>query len=221
MTTDRDARLVTDYEQAGFGRRLGFGIRPAVLVVDMVKAYLDPASPLYADVDSAVSATTALLSAARAAGVPIIFTKVVYQDGPRDGGLFFKKAQGLSLFVGETELGDLADELVRSDSELLICKQFASAFFGTTLTQVLHNLGVDTVLIAGLSTSGCVRATAVDAVQLGFAPMVIREAVGDRDSRPHEASLFDLDAKYADVVTLDATIAYLAALHKRGTSDAT
>lgn len=212
MTTEGDAELVTDYEQAGFGQALGFGRRPALLVVDMVKAYLDPASPLFAGVDSALLATTVLLSAARTAGIPVLFTKVVYERGGQDGGLFFKKAQGLSLFVGESELGDLAAELERTDAELLIRKQFASAFFGTSLTDVLHGLGVDTVLIAGLSTSGCVRATAVDAVQLGFAPMVVREAVGDRSSVPHEASLFDLDAKYADVVSLESTVAYMSGL---------
>ena len=208
MTTPQ-TELVTDYEQAGFGQVLGFGARPALLVVDMVKAYLDPSSPLFAGVEGALAATTVLLSAARSAGIPIVFTKVVYQAGGEDGGLFFKKAQGLSLFVGESELGDLADELARTESEPLLRKQFASAFFATPLTEMLRGLGVDTVLITGLSTSGCVRATAVDAVQLGFAPMVVREAVGDRNIAPHEASLFDLDAKYADVVSLDATVTYL------------
>lgn len=211
MTTPQ-TELVTDYEQAGFGQVLGFGARPALLVVDMVKAYLDPSSPLFAGVEGALAATTVLLSAARSAGIPIVFTKVVYQAGGQDGGLFFKKAQGLSLFVGESELGDLADELARTESEPLLRKQFASAFFATPLTEMLRGLGVDTVLITGLSTSGCVRATAVDAVQLGFAPMVVREAVGDRNIAPHEASLFDLDAKYADVVSLDATVTYLRSI---------
>lgn len=201
--------LDEDYAQAGFGQRLGFGRRPVVLVVDMVNAYLDPASPLYAGVDDALAATVILLGAARSAGVPVVFTKVLYRDGGRDGGLFFKKARGLSLFVGETEAGEVAEALERRQSELLLTKQFASAFFGTELTSLLRDNQVDTVLIAGLSTSGCVRASAVDAVQLGFVPIVVREAVGDRDSGPHEASLFDLDAKYADVVGLEAVLTYL------------
>ncbi len=206
--TGHDA-LDDDYTKAGFGLRLGFGTRPVVLVVDMVKAYLDPASPLYAGVESALDAAVSLVHAARAAGVPVIFTKVGYDD-PDEGGLFYRKSKGLSLFLGDSNLGDVSDELQRRDAEPLIRKQFASAFFGTSLFADLQAAGIDTVLIAGLSTSGCVRATAVDAVQLGVIPVVVREAVGDRSSVPHEASLFDLDAKYADVVSLAETIAYLA-----------
>lgn len=201
--------LGQDYARAGFGQRLGFGRRPVVLVVDMVNAYFDRASPLYAGVDDALAATTTLLRAARGAGVPVVFTKVLYTDGGRDGGLFFQKVRGLSLFVGETEAGEVAGALQRRDSELVLTKQFASAFFDTPLTALLRDHGIDTVLLAGLSTSGCVRASAVDAIQLGFAPVVVRDAVGDRDPGPHEASLFDLDAKYADVVDLDAALTYL------------
>ena len=202
--------LDQDYAQAGFGQRLGFGRRPVVLVVDMVNAYLDPASPLYAGVESSVAATVRLLAGARDAGVPVVFTKVLYGDGEREGGLFFRKARGLSLFVGDSEAGQVAAALERRDSEPLLTKRFASAFFQTPLTALLEEHEVDTVLIAGLSTSGCVRASAVDAIQLGFAPMVVRDAVGDRDPAPHEAALFDLDAKYADVVGLDEALTYLA-----------
>ena len=202
--------LDKDYAQAGFGLRLGFGRRPVVLVVDMVNAYLELDSPLYAGVDDALRATVELVSAARSAGVPLVFTKVLYTDGGRDGGMFFRKARGLSLFVGETTAGEVASALGRRESEPLLTKQFASAFFQTELTDLLRRHEVDTVLIAGLSTSGCVRASAVDAVQLGFIPIVVREAVGDRDPGPHEANLFDLDAKYADVISLDAALTYLS-----------
>lgn len=204
------AELSNDYAGAGFGQRLGFGTRPVVLVVDMVKAYLDPHGPLYAGVEDALRAAVALVEAARAAQVAVLFTTVTYDADGRDGGLFFRKARGLSLFVGESEPGEVADELHRRPDEPLLRKQFASAFFGTTLEPGLRRLGIDTVLIAGLSTSGCVRATAVDAIQHGFIPVVVREAVGDRAPEPHEASLFDLDAKYADVVSLDEAIGYLA-----------
>ncbi len=202
--------LDADYADAGFGQPLGFGEHPLVLIIDMVKAYFAPDSPLYAGVDNALTATVALLDAARSSQTPVVFTKVVYTDGGRDGGTFFRKVRGLSLFVGESELGDLADELQRRAAEPILHKRFASAFFDTPLTGMLRALETDTVIIAGLSTSGCVRATAVDAVQLGFIPVVVREAVGDRDARPHEASLFDLDAKYADVVSLQSATSYLA-----------
>lgn len=203
------AALDRDYADAGFGQRLGFGTRPVVLIVDMVNAYLDPASRLYAGVESSVAATVRLLAGARNAGVPVLFTKVRYDDGEQEGGLFFRKARGLSLFVGDSESGQVVAALNRSASEPLLTKRFASAFFQTPLAALLEEHEVDTVLIAGLSTSGCVRATAVDAIQLGFAPMVVREAVGDRDPAPHEAALFDLDAKYADVVALDDALTYL------------
>lgn len=201
--------LDRDYEQAGFGARVGFGRRPALVVVDFVKAYLEPSSPLYAGVEDAVPPARQVLDAARAAGVPVIFTEVVYGPGGCDGGVFFRKVKALELFVGRTKMGEIIDELAPRADELIVTKQYASAFFGTSLASTLTALGVDTTIIIGLSTSGCVRATAVDAMQHGFLPVVVREAVGDRDARPHEANLFDLQAKYADVVGVDEAVAYL------------
>ena len=200
--------LEQDYLRSGFNRRLGFGERPALLIIDFVNAYLTPGEPLYAGVEDTLAAAVRLLGAAREAAIPIFFTKVVYEDG-QDSGPFFRKVGALQHFVGETYAGEIADDLAPAPGEVVLRKQFASAFFATDLTARLEELGVDSVIISGLSTSGCVRASAIDAVQAGLIPLVVREAVGDRAPGPHEASLFDLDAKYADVLGLDDLVAHL------------
>jgi maleamate amidohydrolase len=207
MTADD---LDDDYAGAGFGGTLGFGARPALLLVDMVRAYVEPSSPLYAGVEDTVAPAKCVLDAARASGVPVIYTEVVYGPGGVDGGTFFKKVKPLELFVGRGELGQFVPELVPGDDELVITKQYASAFFGTSLASTLTALLRDTVIVMGYSTSGCVRASAVDATQHGFKTIVVSDAVGDRDSRPHDANLFDLSAKYADVVDADSVVTYFA-----------
>lgn len=198
--------------QAGFEGRLTFGSAPALLVVDFVKAYTTPGSPLYAEVDSSRVAARALLHHCRAARLPIIHTKVAYQAGGIDGGIFFRKVPALRCFeVGANPaLGEFADGLQPQSGELVITKQYASAFFGTSLASTLRALRIDTVLIAGVSTSGCIRATAVDCCQHGFIPVVVRDAVGDRTAAVHAANLFDLQAKYAEVVSLAAANEYVA-----------
>lgn len=204
--------LGENYARGGFGRPLEFGDRPALLVIDFVQAYLVPGSPLYAGVESAREAAKELLGAARAARIPVLHTNVRYQPGGRDGGVFFRKIPGLACFEAgaHPELAAFAPGLEPVAGETVITKQYASAFFGTSLASTLTALHVDTVLIAGLSTSGCVRASAVDCCQHGFVPLVVREAVGDRAPGPHEASLFDLQAKYAEVIDLDAALRFLA-----------
>lgn len=204
--------LGENYARGGFGRPLEFGNRPALLVIDFVQAYLVPGSPLYAGVESAREAAKELLGAARAARIPVLHTNVRYQPGGRDGGVFFRKIPTLACFEAgaHPELAAFAPGLEPVAGETVITKQYASAFFGTSLASTLTALHVDTVLIAGLSTSGCVRASAVDCCQHGFVPFVVREAVGDRAPGPHEASLFDLQAKYAEVIDLDAALRFLA-----------
>jgi maleamate amidohydrolase len=184
-----------------FDGHLPFGKRPALLIVDFVMAYLDKSSPLYAGVEDALVSNERLLAAARKAGIPVIFTNVVYQPGGTDGGLFYKKISALSVFVKGSPLGEFPPTLMPRDGELIVSKQFASAFFGTSLASILTKKNIDTLLITGLSTSGCVRATALDALQHGFAPFVVRDACGDRHTEPHDANLFDLQAKYAEVVS--------------------
>ena len=192
------------------------GRRPALLVVDFVRAYLTQESPLYAGVEAAREACSRLLAAARKARIPVIHTNVVYQLGGKDGGVFFRKLPALTCFEQglHPELAAFGEGLEPANGETVISKQYASAFFGTSLAATLTSLGVDTVLIAGVSTSGCIRATAVDACQNGFIPLVVRDAVGDRHPAPHEASLYDLQAKYAEVISLEAAQKYLVGLKK-------
>lgn len=199
MPTDEE-ELSANYSGA-FDGQLTFGKHPALLIVDFVMAYLDKASPLYAGAEDALASNERLLAAARNAGIPVIFTNVVYQDGGLDGGLFYKKIPALSVFVKGSLLGGFPPSLAPKDGEQIISKQYASAFFGTSLDSTLATQNIDTLIITGMSTSGCVRATALDALQYGFAPFVVREACGDRHIAPHEANLFDLQAKYAEVIS--------------------
>lgn len=196
-----DEALIRDYARAGFGGRLAFGRSPALLVIDAVEAYVRPGAPLYADQDGALDSLIRLAEAARAASIPVIFTNVVYQAGGLDGGVFYRKVPALRLFEGGGDLGAFPARLAPRDGDLVVTKQYASAFFGTSLASTLRAAGVDTVVMGGYSTSGCVRASALDALQHGFIPFVVREACGDRAPGPHEANLFDLQAKYAEVVS--------------------
>jgi maleamate amidohydrolase len=208
--------LELDYEQAGFRGRLGFGRRPALVLVDLVQAYFEPGSPLFAPpCEAARASSVRLLKAAREAGAMIVFTRVVYRRGGSDGGVFFRKVKALAVFEEGSPLGRFAEGITPLENEIIVTKQYASAFFGTSLAATLTAAGVDTVLVAGVTTSGCVRATAVDAMQYGFVPVVVRDAVGDRDPRPHESNLFDLEGKYADVVAENEAIRYLGALERR------
>ena len=205
------ASLFENYAAGGFGHTLQPGRRPALLVIDFVRAYLVQGSPLYAGVDAARDACRELLLAARGAGIPVVHTNVQYQSGGRDGGVFFRKVPALKTFEAgaHPDLAAFAEGLEPLPGETVITKQYASAFFATSLASTLTSLGVDTVLIAGVSTSGCVRASTLDACQHGFIPLVVRDAVGDRHPAPHEANLFDLQAKYAEVIGLREATDYL------------
>ena len=205
MTVNRDQ----DYAQAGFGQGLGWGRAPALLLIDIVNAYFETDSPLYAGVESIIAPCRALIDAARRASCPIIFTGVRYQAGGVDGGHFYRKVAALRCFDEGNPLAEFHPSLVPVAGDVVVIKQYASAFFGTSLASTLRALGCDSVIITGLSTSGCVRASALDALQHGFIPKVVREAVGDRLAAVHDANLFDLQAKYADVISLEETLGYL------------
>lgn len=183
-----------------FDGRLAPGQRPALLIVDMVMAYKDPGSPLCIDGSAAAAATARLAAVARDVGAPVIFTNVVYQAGGLDGGLFYRKVPALRLFDAGSPMGEFLPELQPHAGDLVISKQYPSAFFGTSLASTLRGLNIDSLLITGYSTSGCVRASALDALQNGFAPFVVRDGCADRHPGPHEANLFDLQSKYAEVI---------------------
>ena len=192
--------------------RLQPGSRPALLIVDVVTAYLTEGSALFmASAAEALASNIRLAQAARAAGVPVVFTNVRYKPDGSDGGVFYRKAPVLKAFVEGSPLGAFPEGLAPQEGERVFTKQYPSAFFGTGLAEALHAEGIDTLLVTGYSTSGCVRASALDAMQYGFVPLVVREACADRHEGPHEANLFDLQAKYAEVISEAEALAVIAA----------
>jgi maleamate amidohydrolase len=212
MSDRLDKRKV--YERARLGERVGYGERPAVLVVDLQIGFTAPEiSPVAGELGAVIAATNRILAAGRAAGAPAYFTVIGYDAGcPDDAGLWPSKGPYLRTLTLGSELVKLDPRVDRLPSDLVLVKKYASAFFGTHLAPMLAAKGVDTVVVTGCTTSGCVRATIVDALGYGFRPIVPVEAVGDRADEPHEASLFDIDAKYGDVVAVDEVLAYLARL---------
>ena len=195
---------------SAFSGRVGWGTAPALLVIDLVRAYTDPAGPFgLPEPGPAVAATQALVDAARAHGHLVVWTVVRYAPGLADGGLFVRKVPALACFAEDAPGGWGELTLKPEAGEPVVVKQYASAFFGTSLASTLRVAGVDTVVVTGVSTSGCVRATAMDALNNGFRPMVVREACADRTTALHDGNLTDLDAKYADVVALQEALTRL------------
>ena len=194
-----------------FDGRVGYGQKPAVVVVDFINAYTTPGSPLYAPgVVDAVRASVDLLDMARRNGILVVYTRVIYSPHGLDGGIFVRKVPVLRKMVEGEPLADIVPELPPAPQDVVINKQYASAFFGTSLAPLLTSQGVDTLIVTGCSTSGCIRATAVDGMQYGFRVVVPQECVGDRHPEPHEANLFDIDSKYGDVVSKAEVMEYLA-----------
>lgn len=206
--------LAENYKQA-YSNRVGFGKNPALVLIDFAHAYFDEGCELYAGVDDALASALRIREAAHEAGVPVILTEVSYQPGGLNGGRFFEKAKPLKAFVKGERTAEFADGLVPREDEIVVTKQYPSAFFGTSLAPTLTAAGVDSVILTGLTTSGCVRASCVDSMSYGFRTSVVREACGDRHPAPHEANLFDMNAKYADVVSEDEVIAFLQSLKGR------
>ncbi len=194
--------LQENYGNGAFGASLGFGQRQALVMIDFAQAYFRPESPLFANRPAVLDVAAELLAWARARRMLVCHTRVEYRPDGLDGGVFFRKIPALKAFCTGNPLADFPPALVPSADEPVITKQYASAFFGTSLASLLRAQGIDCVLLAGMSTSGCVRASTVDAIQHGFIPVVVSDACGDRHPAPHEANLFDLQAKYADVLPL-------------------
>jgi maleamate amidohydrolase len=206
-----DDELLANYKKA-YDNRVGFGQRPALLLIDFCQAYFEPGNALYSEVEDALEAALRVRAAARAAGVPVVLTNVVYHPSGIDGGRFFEKALPLKNFTCGNPMGAWGPGLAPFDDELVVSKQYPSAFFGTSLTSTLTAARIDSVILTGLTTSGCVRASCVDAMSHGFKTAVVAEACGDRHAAPHEANLFDMNAKYADVVSEAEVLAFLEGL---------
>ena len=200
------------YARAGFGAAVRRGRRPAVVVVDLTRGFTEDAYPSGADLGEVVEATGTLIGAARPAGVPVIFTAIVYSpaEATGDSVTWLQKAPGMRAMREGSDAVALDPRLPRAPDDVLITKKGASAFHGTALASALVGLGCDTVVVCGATTSGCVRATVVDAVQSGFPVLVPRECVGDRAQGPHDAALFDIQAKYGDVVRLADALRYVS-----------
>jgi nicotinamidase-related amidase len=200
------------YAEKGFANRIGFGRKPTLLIIDFIKGFTDPTCPLGANFDSQVITTGRLLSIFRNKNLPVHFTTTVYDEAMISAGVFIKKVPSLKFLRQGSEWVEIDERLTPVVGEVIWQKQYASAFFGTSLSSALLAQSVDTVVIAGCTTSGCIRATAVDSCQHGFRTIVVRQCVGDRLESAHEANLFDLDAKYADVVNAEEVFKYLDSL---------
>jgi maleamate amidohydrolase len=198
------------YQQRGFAQKVGFGTRPALLIVDFIKGFTDTACPLGSNLDAEVLATKQILDAFRTQELPVHFTTTAYDEEMVSAGVFVKKVPSLKHLKSGSNWVQIDERLKPVSGEVVWTKQYASAFFGTALASALSAQKVDTLIITGCTTSGCVRASAVDSCQHGFLTNVVKECVGDRSQSAHEANLNDLNAKYADVVSLEDVKKYLA-----------
>jgi maleamate amidohydrolase len=197
------------YQRQGFGQKLGFGTSSALVMIDFTRGFVDPAVLGGGNIQDAVTHTATLLAAARKASIPIAFTRHTYAPDGSNFGLFNIKLPGNNLLTTDNNNVEIVPELTPQPGELVIDKQYPSAFFETGLASWLATKRVDTLIITGCTTSGCVRASAVDAMCSGYRPMVVRDCVGDRATGPHEANLFDLQQKYADVISLQEALDHL------------
>lgn len=209
-----------DYVSAGLAGALQPGRRSALVVVDPVRAYVDPTCPLYAGVEEPVQRMRELVALARENGVHVVFTTMSIAADGSDAGVFFRKVPALTAYLPGSPYGEFIDGLAPEPGDTTIPKQYPSAFFGTSLAANLTARGIDTVILAGLSTSGCIRATATDTMQHGFVPIVVADSVGDRLPSVHEANLFDIAAKIGEVWSTEQ-VAELWADQTSSSTDAT
>ncbi|MBC8239783.1 MAG: isochorismatase family protein [Alphaproteobacteria bacterium] len=207
---ERETRA--DYKSKGFAVSSGFGKKPALLVVDFIVGFTDPDSPLGGDFSSQLAVTAQLQTAFRKSGLPIVYTTVEYQEDLSDGGVFVKKIPSLGILRKGSPNCAVDARIKPLPGEYVVSKNYASAFFGTDLDSYLRARNVDTVVITGATTSGCVRASAVDSLQYAYYTIVVSDGVGDRAIGPHDANLFDIEAKYGDVITGDQVLDYLRGL---------
>lgn len=198
------------FKERGFGKALGFGKKPALVVVDMIKGFTNPDMPMGSNLTNQIRNTNKLIDTMHAMNFPVYFTTISYDDdGLADSGIWYEKMEGLKTLKSGTEAVEVDSELNMRTGDGLIIKKYASAFFGTDLIARLNANNVDTLIIVGCTTCGCIRATAVDALQLGYRPIVVEDAVGDRSQASHEQSLFDMQQKYADVLMMEEVLKQL------------
>ena len=197
------------YRAQGFGNAVGMGARPALCIVDFTNGFVDPVVFGGGNIPEAVAKTVGLLAAVRCSGLPVAFSRVVYADDGRDFCAFVRKVPALATLTENARAGQIVDELNPLRSETILRKTQPSAFFNTGYAEQLRRLGVDTLIVAGCTTSGCVRATVVDAMSYDFRVIVARDCVGDRSLQAHDANLFDMEQKYADLIDGDAIVATL------------
>ena len=210
------------YRARGFGTRVGYGERPALLVIDMARAFCDPSFKVGCDQTPTVEAIAQLLSAARAGAVPVYYTTIAYLPDGQDGGVFVRKIPSLlDLQLDDPAATEIDPRIAPAEGEVVVEKKYPSAFFGTSLASMLVSRGLDTLILSGCSTSGCIRATAIDAVSHGYRVIVPEEAVSDRAPGPHYANLFDINAKYGDVVPLAEVLDHLGGATVAGGEQAT
>jgi nicotinamidase-related amidase len=211
---DELERLAGIYAERGFAGRVGYGSRPALLVVDLIRGFTDPASDLGGDLDAELAATRQLVDACHDVGAPVIFSTVSYDPALAEAGVWADKIESSSWLVTGTPWVEVDERSGRRAEDMILVKKYASCFTGTDLISRLVSRGVDTLLIAGATTSGCVRASAVDACSYGFRTIVVREAVGDRALLPHLVNLFDIDMKYGDVVSLSSALDFVSSVSR-------
>ena len=207
---DWNTEFEEHYGDREFGEGVGMGDRPALIVVDLINAFTDPEGDLGADVSGVLERTAELLAAFREHDLSRYFTTVAFEESYGDAGRFVEKVPALRELRLGTDAVAVDDRVAPVGDERVLLKKYASAFFGTDLATELTTHGVDTLVVTGVTTSGCVRATAVDSLQHGYRTVVPADAVGDRAEGPHRANLFDIDAKYGDVVPTDAVLEALA-----------
>jgi maleamate amidohydrolase len=200
------------YERARLGQSVTLGTRPAVLVVDFSRGFTDPECTLGSDLTREVEATSRLLAVAREREIPVIFTTIGFEPNLKDASLWLEKLPALEDLIVGSKWVEIDPRLERREDETVILKKGPSAFFGTNLPSVLISQGVDTVVLCGATTSGCIRASAVDLLQYGYPTLVPRECVGDRAQGPHEANLVDIQAKCADVISVEEALSYLESI---------
>ena len=214
--SDWRSATAAEYERKGFSGRTGYGTRPALLVVDFINGFTDSSSAMGGDYSAQLHVMAELLAQFRATSLPIFFTSLAYEPHLRDGGVFVQKVPALGFLIKGSEWVKVDDRIRPQPAERVVEKQYPSAFFDTMLDMELRALSVDTVVMVGCTTSGNIRASAIDSMQYGFRTVVVRDAVGDRAKVSHEANLFDIDAKYGDVVSSEEVLGYLRGLGERG-----